>query len=85
MNSEERTSNIFHATMRSFLLQSAGSLPKSDSLIRRQRQIELVDEYTMIPAVLKKAEQEEDFVFYEDKRLIIFTTERSLRYVNIDL
>ena len=79
--SEEPTSNILHSSLRSFPLHSAGSLPKSDSLIRsirRQRQMEPLNEDSRIPTEFKKTDRGEDFILYEDEKLIVFTTKSNL-------
>ena len=78
---EEPSSTILHSVMRSFPLDSAGQLPKSDSLlrtIRRQRQAEPVDADNKLPASLKRTDRGDDFILHEDKDLVIFTTDANL-------
>ena len=79
--SEEPSSTILHSALRSFPLDAAGQLPRSDTLlrtIRRQRQAEPMDAENRLPDSLKQTDRGENFVFHEDKKLIIFTTASNL-------
>ena len=78
---EEPSSTILHSIMRSFPLDSASELLRSDSLlrtIRRQRQTEPVDAQNKLPAHLRKTDRGDDFVLHEEKDLVIFTTDANL-------
>ena len=80
-DNEEPSSAILHSLMRSFPLDSAGQLPKSDTLlrnIRRQRQTIPTDPDNKLPDHLKQTDRGENFVLHEDKDLIIFTTDSNL-------
>ena len=47
-------------------------------MIRRQRTVETVDVDDRLPEKYKKTYRDEDFMLYEDKNLIIFTTSTNL-------
>jgi hypothetical protein len=80
-DSEEPSSTILHSVMRSLPLDSAGQLPKSQTLlrtIRRQRQAVPAGPDNKLPDHLKQTDRGENFVLHEDKDLIIFTTDSNL-------
>ena len=80
-DSEEPSSTILHTVMRSFPLDSAGQLPRSQTLlrtIRRQRQATPAGPDNKLPDHLKQTDRGENFVLHEDKDLIIFTTDSNL-------
>lgn len=80
-DSEEPSSTILHNMIRSFPLDAAGQLPKSDTLlrtIRRQRQAEPAGPDNQLIDRLKLTDRGENFVFHEDKTLIVFTTASNL-------
>ena len=74
-DSEEPSSNILYSSMRSFPLESAGQLPRTETLlrtIRRQRQ----DPKSTTDGLadhLRQTDRGENFVLHEDNDLIIFT------------
>ena len=79
-DSEEPTSSILYSSMRSFPLESAGQLPRTDTLfrtIRRQRE-EPGNSTNGIADHLKQTDRRENFVLHEDNNLIIFTTSSNL-------
>ena len=79
--SEEPSSAILHSAIRSFPLDAAGQLPKTDTLlrtIRRQREAEPSNPDNLLPDHLKLTDRGDNFVLHEDKALIIFTTESNL-------
>lgn len=47
-------------------------------MIRRQRTTETVNVDGRLPEKLRKTYRDEDFILYEDKKLIIFTTKTNL-------
>ena len=62
-------------------LSAAGELPRNEALmlmIRPQRTVEKVDVDGRLPEKLRKTYRDEDFILYEDKNLIIFTTKTNL-------
>ncbi|CAF4466834.1 unnamed protein product [Rotaria socialis] len=80
-DSEEQSSTILHSVLRSFPLDSAGQLPKTDTLlrtIRRQRQAISVNADNRLPDHLKQTDRGENFVLHEDNKMIIFTTTSNL-------
>jgi len=80
-DNKEPTSNILYSAMRSFPLDSAGQLPRSDTLlrrIRRQRQAEPESPDNRLPDHLKQEDHGDNFVLHEDDKLIIFTTTSNL-------
>ena len=80
-DSEEPSSTILHNMIRSFPLDAAGQLPKSETLlrtIRRQRQAEPAGPDNQLIDRLKLTDRGENFVFHEDKTLIVFTTASNL-------
>ena len=80
-DSEEPSSTILHTVMRSFPLDSAGQLPKSQTLlrtIRQQRQAIPPGPDNELPDHLKQTDRGENFVLHEAKDLIIFTTDSNL-------
>jgi hypothetical protein len=80
-NSDEQSSSILHSVLRTYPLNAAGELPKTDTLmltIRRQRASPAVNENGCLPEHLRKTDRGEEFVLYEDAKLIIFTTKSNL-------
>jgi hypothetical protein len=78
---EEPSSTILHSVMRSFPLDSVSELPRGDSLLRtvhRQRQADPLDSHSKLPANLKLTDRGDNFVLYEGKYLIIYTTDANL-------
>ena len=58
-----------------------GELPKNEArmlMIRRQCTVETVDVDGRLPEKYRKTYRDEDFILYEDKNLIIFTTNTNL-------
>ena len=81
ITTDESTSTILHSALRTYPLSAAGELPRNESLmlmIRRQRTVEKVDVDGRLPEKLRKTYRDEDFILYEDKNLIIFTTKTNL-------
>lgn len=79
--SEEPSSTILHNVIRSFPLDAAGQLPKSDTLlrtIRRQRQAEPAGPDNQLPDRVKLTDRGDNCVFHEDKTLIVFSTASNL-------
>lgn len=80
-DSEEPSSAILHSAMRSLPLDSAGQLPKNETLlrtIRRQREAETTNPDNLLPDHLKLTDRGDNFVLHEDKTLIVFTTDSNL-------
>ena len=80
-DSEEPSSTILHSALRSFPLDSAGRLPRNDTLlrsIRRQREAEPTNLDKRLPDHLKQTDRWENFVLHEDDKLIVFTTTSNL-------
>ena len=80
-DSEESSSTILHTLIRSFPLDAAGQLPKTETLlrtIRRQRQADPTDPDQLMPDRLKLTDRGESFVLHEDESLIVFTTASNL-------
>ncbi|CAF3251734.1 unnamed protein product [Rotaria sp. Silwood2] len=78
---EELPSTILHSVMRSFPLDAANQLPQSETLlrtIRRQRPAPSMTANNQLPDHLKQTDRGENFVLYEDEKLIIFTTATNL-------
>ena len=81
VDSEESPSVILHAALRSFPLDSAGQLPKTETLlrtIRRQREPEVSNLDNQLPDNLKLTDRGDNFVLHEDNTLIVFTTDSNL-------
>jgi hypothetical protein len=79
--SEELSSTISHSVMRSFPLDSAGQLPKSQTLlrtIRGQPQAIPTDLDNKLPDHLKQTDRGENVALQEDKDLIIVTKDSNL-------
>lgn len=79
--SEEHTSSILHTALRSFPLSAATELPRTEMLlqtIRRQRCKPSVCAPNEVPEDLRKTDRGEDFLFYQDKEIIILTTKSNL-------
>ncbi|CAF4747014.1 unnamed protein product, partial [Rotaria magnacalcarata] len=78
---DEQTSSILHNALRTYPLNAAGQLPKTDALaliIRRQRTAPLLDPDGRLPEKLRKTDRGEDFILLESTKLIIFTTKSNL-------
>jgi len=78
---DEPTSSILHSALRTFPLSAAGQLPRSDIIlqtIRRQRTTPAATPNGHLSDDLKKTCRGEDFLLYEDKEMIIFTTKTNL-------
>ena len=78
---DESTSSILHSALRTYPLSAAGKLPKNEALmimIRRQCTVETVNVDDRLPEKHRKTYSDEDFILYEDKNLIIFTTNTNL-------
>ncbi|CAF4535369.1 unnamed protein product, partial [Rotaria magnacalcarata] len=72
---DEQTSLILHKALRTYPLNAAGQLPKTDALaltIRRQRTAPTLDPDGRLPEKLRKTDRGEDFILFESKNLIIF-------------
>lgn len=81
VDNEEPTSTILFSSLRSFPLESAGQLPRNETLlrtIRRQRQAEPADPNKRLSDSMKQTDRGDNFVLYEDDKLIIFTTTSNL-------
>lgn len=80
-DSEEPSSTILHSALRSFPLDSAGRLPRNETLlrtIRRQREAEPTNPDNRLPDRLKQTDRGENFVLHQDEKLIVFTTTSNL-------
>lgn len=81
LTSEEPTSNILYSEIKSFSLDAAGQLPRTDTLqrtIRRQRQTPKTNPDNQLPDHLKQTDRGDNFVLHENDKLIIFTTTSNL-------
>lgn len=81
LTTDESTSTIIHSALRMYPLSAAGQLPKNEALmlmVRRQRTVETLDDNGRLPEKLRKTYRGEDFILYEEKNLIIFTTKMNL-------
>ena len=81
MMTDESTSSIPHSTLRTYPLSAPVKLPKTEALmimIRRHRTVETFDVDGRLPKKYRKTYHDEDFILYEDKNLIIFTTNTNL-------
>ena len=79
--SDEPSSVILQSALRTFPLFAAVELPRTEMLlqtIRRQRTMPTAAPGTQLPEELRKTDRGEDFLLYEDKKLIIFTTNSNL-------
>lgn len=79
--SEESTSTILHSVLRTFPLSAATELPRTEMIlqtIRRQRTTPATKSDDVIPDELRKTDRGEDFLLFEDKEMIIFTTKSNL-------
>ncbi len=77
----ESSSSILHAALRTYPLSAAGELPKIESLlltIRRQRTAPKIDANGRLPEELRRTYRDEEFILHEDEHLIIFTTKNNL-------
>ena len=78
---EELPSTIINSIMRHFPLDSAAHLPQQETLlrtIRRQRQIVSAVDDNKIPEHLRETDRGENFIFFEDKSMVILTTATNL-------
>ena len=78
---DESANSILRTVLRTYPLSAAGKLPKNEALmimIRRQRTVETVDVDGRSSEKYRKTYRDEDFILYEDKNLIIFTTNTNL-------
>ena len=78
---DETTSSIVHSALRVYPLSATGGLPRNEALmlmVRRQRNVDTVDVDGRLLDKLKKTCRDEDFIFHEEKGLIIFTTKTNL-------
>ena len=78
---DESTSAILHSVLRTYPVSATGKLPKNKTfkiMIRRQRTVETVVVDTRLLEKYRKTYRNEDFILYEDKNLIIFTTNTNL-------
>ena len=67
--------------MRTYPLSAAGQLPKNDALmltIRRQRIAPKMGPDGRLSEELPKTDRGEDFILFEDEKLIAFTTKSNL-------
>lgn len=83
--SEEATSVILHNVLRTAPLNIAVDLPSTEAFsqfIRRQRTPSLLDMNSQIPAILRQTDRGEDFIFFENESLIIFTTQSKMNVLN---
>ena len=81
VTSEEPTSNILYSELKSFSLDAAGQLPRTDTLqrtIRRQRQTPKTNPDNRLPDHLKQTDRGDNFILHEDDNLIIFSTTSNL-------
>jgi hypothetical protein len=79
--SDEPSSSILFSALRTFPLHAAGELPRTDIIlqtIRRQRATPSAVSGSGLPDHLKKTDRGEDFLLYQDKELIMFTTKSNL-------
>ena len=78
---EEQSSSILHSALRTYPISAVGALPKTEILmltIRRQRVNNKNDADGRIPELLRKTDHGEDFILFEDEKLIIFATKTNL-------
>ena len=78
---EEQSSSILHSALRNYPISAAGALPKTEALmitIRRQRVNDKVDADGRLPNRLRKTDRGEDFILFEDEKLIIFASKENL-------
>ena len=78
---DESASSILHLASRIYPLSVAGELPLNAALmlvIRRHRTVETVDVDGRLLEKYRKTYLDEDFILYEGKNLIIFTTNTNL-------
>jgi hypothetical protein len=81
LTSEEPTSNILYSELKSFPLDAAGQLPRTETLqktIRRQRQTPKANPDNRLPDELKQTTRGDNFILHEDDNLIIYTTTSNL-------
>ena len=78
---EEQSSSILHSALRTYPISAVGALPKTETLmltIRRQHVNDKNDADGRIPERLRKTDRDEDFILFEDEKLIIFATKTNL-------
>ena len=78
---DKPTSSVLHTAFRTYPLSAAGQPPKNDILmvtIRRQRIAPKMNPDRRLPEELRKTDRDEDFILFEDEKLIIFTTKSNL-------
>ena len=78
---EEPSSAILHSALRSFPLDSAGRLPRNETLlrtIRRQGEAEPTNPDKRLPDRLKQTDRGGNFVLHEDEKWVVFTTTSNL-------
>ena len=81
LTSEEPTSIILYSELKSFPLDAAGQLPRTETLqktIRRQRQTPKANPDNRLPDELKQTTRGDNFILHEDDNLIIYTTTTNL-------
>ncbi|CAF4128120.1 unnamed protein product [Rotaria magnacalcarata] len=78
---EEQSSSILHSALRNYPILAVGALPKTETLmvtIRRQCINDKTDADGRLPDRLRKTDRGEDFILFEDEKLIIFSSKINL-------
>ena len=81
VTSDEPTSAILHSNLRTFLLNAASELPRTEVIIQaihRQRHTPTAVSTNDLPDDLRKTDRGEDFLLREEADMIIFTTKTNL-------
>ncbi|CAF4141145.1 unnamed protein product, partial [Rotaria magnacalcarata] len=79
--SDESTSSILHSALRTFPLNAASELPRTEIIMQticRQRQTPAATFTDGLSDDLKKTYRAEDFLLYEEADVIIFSTKANL-------
>jgi hypothetical protein len=79
--SGEATSTILHNVLRTIPLNIAAELPSTSALsqtIRRQRVAPALAVNGKLPSILRETDRGEEFVFFENESMIIFTCNSNL-------
>ncbi|CAF2249018.1 unnamed protein product [Rotaria magnacalcarata] len=81
LTSKEPTSAIVYSELKSFPLDAAGLLPRTDTLqrtIRRQRQTPKTNPNNRLPDELRQTDRGDNFILHKDDNLIICCTTSNL-------
>ncbi|CAF1560987.1 unnamed protein product, partial [Rotaria sordida] len=84
-SSDEGTATILFDVLRKVPLNVSANLPTNEALlqtIRRERPAIQIDHNGRLPLILRQTDRGENFIFYEDESMVIFTCDKNLLVLN---